>query len=107
MKIEEYDKVVEYWKSYILSGPLSDYELEVEPGLEQYMVAIALFLDTKTVRASGETEEYYDGYRQAATDILNFIGVELGQDDEKKIVSVYRSTSPADIQEELKQNIWG
>lgn len=107
MKIEDYDKVVESWKQYILSGPLSEYELEIEPGLEQHIVALALFLDSKTVRASGETDEFYDGYRQAATDILNFIGVELGQDDERKVVSVYRCTSPADIQEELKEHIWG
>lgn len=107
MKIEDYEKVVEYWSRYILSGPLNDYKLEIDSELEEHFVAIALFLDTKTVRASGETEEFYEGYRQAATDILNFIGLELGQDDEKKVVTIYKSTSPADLQEELKQHIWG
>lgn len=107
MKIEDYDKVVNYWKQYILTGPLNEYDLVIEPEIHEHFAAIALFLDTKTVRASGETEAFYEGYRQAATDILNFIGVELAQDDEKKVITIFSSTSPADVQEQLKNHIWG
>ncbi len=107
MRIDQFDKVVEYWKKYVLTGPLSEYKLEIDPDLEKHIVSLALYLDVKTVRAAGETELFYEGYRQAATDILNFVGVELTQDDDKKVIKVLKSTIPADVQEKLKEFIWG
>ena len=107
MRVDEFEKVIEKWKGYILRGPLEDYTLEIDPAISDELAAIALFLDIQTVRASGEIEEFYEGYRKAATDILEFIGVHLAQDDEMKIVRINISPNNADLQEQLKQHIWG
>ncbi|MGI9553535.1 MAG: hypothetical protein ACR2NC_01315 [Thermodesulfobacteriota bacterium] len=107
MRVDEFDKIIDKWKGYILRGPLEDYTLEFDPDISEELIAIALFLDIQTVRASGEVEEFYEGYRKAATDILEYIGVHLAQDDERKIVRVNISPNNADLQEELKQHIWG
>ena len=107
MRVDEFDKVVEKWKGYILKGPLEDYTLEINPAITNELAAIALYLDIQTVRASGEIEEFYEGYRKAATDILEFIGVHLAQDDELKIVRIDISPNTAELQEKLKEHIWG
>ena len=59
------------------------------------------------MRASGEVEEYYEGYRQAAVDVLNLIGVEIAQDDQMRVISLFRKETGDDKQEELKKHIWG
>ncbi|MGI9534894.1 MAG: hypothetical protein ACR2NW_08075 [Thermodesulfobacteriota bacterium] len=107
MRVDEFEKVIEKWKNYIFRGPLEDYTLEIDPDISDEIAAIALFLDIQTVRASGEIEEFYEGYRKAATDILDFIGVHLAQDDEMKIVKIIISPNNSDLQEQLKEHIWG
>jgi len=107
MRVDEFDKVVDKWKNYILRGPLEGYTLEIDPELSRDIVAIALFLDQKTVKASGEVEEFYEGYRRASTDILEFVGVSLEQDDGNKIVKISVAPNNSALQEELQKHIWG
>jgi len=107
MRVDEFEKIVERWKNYILRGPLEDYTLEIDPAISNELAAITLFLDINTVRASGEVEEFYEGYRKASTDVLEFMGIHLTQDDEMKIVKIDTSSNNADLQEQLKQHIWG
>ena len=107
MTSEQYEKVVDQWKQYIFRGPLEDYSLEIDPSISNDIAAIALYLDQKTVKASGEVEEYYEGYRTAASDILQLVGVCLEQDDENKVVKVSVSPYDSSLQEELQKHIWG
>ena len=107
MNKEEIDKVIESWKNHLLVGPLEGYELEIDDSIPRAFAALALYLDSKTVKASGEIEEYYEGYRQAAVDVLNLIGVEISQDDQMKVISLYKKESNESKQEELKKHIWG
>ena len=107
MKKEAVEKVIQTWKSHLLVGHMEGYELEISDDVPPEFAAIALFLDSKTVRASGEVEEYYEGYRQAAVDVLGLSGVEISQDDQSKVVSLFRKESGDDKQEELKKHIWG
>ncbi len=107
MRIDEFDKVVEQWKRYIFRGPLEEYSLEIDPEISNDIAAIALFLDQKTVKASGEIEEFYEGYKRAATDILELVGVFLEQDDENKVVKVSIAPNNSSLQEELQKHIWG
>ena len=81
MKVDEFEKIIESWRSYILVDALQDYSLEIDEDVPKEFAAIALYLDTTTVRAAGETTEYYDGYRRAATDVLNLLGLQMVQDD--------------------------
>ncbi len=107
MRVDEFDKVVDQWKNYIFRGPLEEYSLEIDPDISNDIAAIALYLDQKTVKASGEIEEFYDGYRNAANDILELIGVCLEQDDENKVVKVAIAPNNSSLQEELQKHIWG
>ena len=107
MRVDEFDKVVDKWKNYILRGPLEDYTLEIDPEISRDIAAIALFLDQKTVKASGEVEEFYEGYKTASTDILQLVGVSLEQDDGNKIIRISVATDNAALQEELQKHIWG
>lgn len=107
MKVEDFDKILEAWKSYILVDALLGYSLEIEEDVPREFAAIALYLDSSTVRAAGETAEFYDGYRKASTDILELIGVEMVQDDEMKTILLKQKVTEEDKQETLKHYIWG
>ena len=107
MNVDEFEKILDIWKRYLLVDALEDYQLEIDDDVSKQCAAIALYLDSNTVRASGEVLDYYNGYKQAASDILNLIGVEMVQDDEMKLIQIRRKTSQDDKQEELKEYIWG
>lgn len=107
MNAEQLDKVIEMWSEHILNGPLEDFSIDIEPEVKNEFAAIALYMDSKTVRASGEVEEFYEGYKQAATDILMFIGIEISEDQENKTVKISKSTHNFEKQQELMDHIWG
>ncbi len=107
MNKEDIEKVIESWKTHLLVGPLEGYQLDIDKHILPEFAAIALFLDSKTVKAAGEVEEYYEGYRQAAVDVLNLMGIEIAQDDQFKVISLYKKERDEDKQEELKKHIWG
>ena len=107
MKKENIDKIIKAWKNHLLQGELESYQLEIDEKVPIEFVAIALHLDSRTVKASGKEEEYYEGYRDAAVEILNLLQVEIAQDDQLKVISLYQKEMDDDKQEELKQHIWG
>ncbi len=107
MNAEQLDQVIEMWSDHILKGPLEDFKVEIEPDVKNEFAAIALYLDSKTVRASGEVEDFYEGYKRAATDLLFFIGVEISEDPENKLVRISKSTNNFEVQQKLMDHIWG
>ncbi len=107
MRVKDFDKIVEAWKSQILVDALWGYSLEIDEEVPKEFAAIALYLDSLTVRAAGETTEFYEGYKKASTDVLELIGVEMIQDDEMKTILIKRKANEEDKQEILKQYIWG
>jgi hypothetical protein len=107
MNKEDIDRVIQAWKDHLLVDQLEGYQLEISEDVPPDFAALALYLDSKTVRAAGEVEEFYEGYRQAAVDVLNLIGVEIAQDDQLRVISLFRKESVDDKQEELKKHIWG
>jgi hypothetical protein len=106
MRVEDFNKIVEMWERLILVEALEGYSLEIDEDVRLEFAAIALYLDSTTVRAAGEIQEYYEGYKQAATDILNLIGVELVEDHEMKTIQIKRISTEDDKQEILKKHIW-
>ena len=101
------DAVIEMYTNHLLQGELEGFGIEISPEVKDELAAIALYLDSKTVRASGEIEEFYEGYKRAAFDVLSFMGVEFFEDRENKLIRVMKSKYDSDLQEELKKNIWG
>lgn len=107
MKQEIIDRVIKAWKNHLFQGEMQDYQLEIDENVPPAFAAIALHLDSRTIKASGKEEEYYEGFRDAAIEILSLIEVEIAQDDQLKVVSLYHKENQDDKQEELAQHIWG
>ena len=107
MKQKSIDKIINAWKSHLLADELEDYQLEIDEKVPIKFAAIALHLDSRTVKAAGKKEEYYEGYRDAAVGVLNLLQIEIVQDDELKVISLLYKELDDDKQEELKQHIWG
>lgn len=107
MRVEQLEKIIEMWSKYVLTGPMEDYTVEIEVDVEDHFASTALYMDFKTCRASGEVEEYYEGYKQAAVDILSFLGIEIAQDDEARVIRISRSSIDLKAKEELLKNVWG
>lgn len=107
MHKDDIEKVIQDWKNFLLTDHLSEYDLEIDNKITEKFAALALYLDFRTMKAAGKSEEYYEGYRQAAVDLLNLLGIEIGQDDELKVITLFKKESDRNKQEELKKNIWG
>jgi hypothetical protein len=107
MKKEIVDRVIDSWKSFLLQGDLEDYQLEIDERVPIKFAAVALHLDLRTVKASTKEEEYYEGFKDAAVEVLNLLQIEIAQDDQLKVISLYLKEVADDKQEELKQHIWG
>ena len=107
MKKEIVDRVINSWKSFLLQGDLEDYQLEIDERVPIKFAAVALYLDLRTVKASTKEEEYYEGFKDAAVEVLNLLQIEIAQDDQLKVISLYLKEVADDKQEELKQHIWG
>jgi len=105
--IENAKEVIEDWKSQVLVGPLEEYELEIDEEVPAEYAAATLFLDLYTMKASGNTNDYFAGYSKAASDILKFMGVEIFQDDLQKKVYIKRNLEFDKTQEKLKEFLWG
>ncbi len=107
MDVHTLNAVIEMYTNHLLQGELEGFQIEISPEIKDEIAAIALYLDSKTVRASGEIEEFYEGYKRAAFDVLTFMGVEFFEDRENKLIRIMKSNYDSSLQEELKKNIWG
>ena len=107
MRIENSEEIITKWKTNIITGDLEDYTLKIDDDVNKDFAVLALYLDYTTVKASGHVMDYYEGYKQAASDILGILGIYLFQDDENKVINVKYQSPEDDIQEHLKKHIWG
>ncbi len=107
MTEEQFNKAVDKWKNFMLRGPLAEYTLEIDTKIAREFVAVALFLDIQTVRASGEDEKFYEGFREASSGILKFMGVEMFQDDEQKKIALVSSSQDPEARARLARAMWG
>ena len=107
MRIENSEEILNKWKGSILAGDLEDYTLKIDDDVKEDLGLIAMFLDYMTIKASGNVMDYYEGYKQAASDILELTGIYLVQDDQNKLINVKYQPPDDDIQEQLKKHIWG
>lgn len=107
MIIEDLDEVKAVWKSKVLVGMLEDYSIEVEGDIPEHIISMGLYLDYLTVKNAGESMDVYKGYMQATQDMMNFLGLLLFQDDERKLIILRRSQEQHEKQKMLKELMWG
>ena len=70
-------------------------------------VTIALFLDYKTAKSSGEEKEVYEGIKKASLIILDFLEVQIVDNPEEKKIQLVRKESSRVRDEKLAKEIWG
>ncbi len=107
MTDEQFNRAVDKWKKFMLNGPLAKYTLEINPEIPREFAGVALFLDMQTVRASGNEGKFYEGYREASSDTLKFMGVDMFQDDSQKKIALVPSSRDPEAQARLARSMWG
>ncbi len=109
MKKSDIEDIIKTWRREILIGDIQDYSLEIDEEVPEEHAAIALHLDYSTVRATGEGQDFYEGYEAAAKEVLKLLSIELLQDDQRKVVMVRKKEETKEVEERLerlKDYIW-
>ena len=60
-----FDEILAEWSKVYLIGDYADWKIEIDDNINKDHAAIALFLDNKTAKASGESTDYYEGFKKA------------------------------------------
>ena len=103
----DHQKVLEDWSKIFLVNDYEDWTLEVSPEIKEDFVTIALFLDYKTAKSSGEEKEVYEGIKKASLIILDFLEVQIVDNPEEKKIQLVRKESSRVRDEKLAKEIWG
>ena len=100
-------KVLDEWSKIFLVNDYEDWTVEVSPEIKEDFVTIALFLDYKTAKSSGEEKEVYEGIKKASLIILDFLEVQIVDNPEEKKIQLVRKESSRVRDEKLAKEIWG
>ena len=73
----DHKQVHEEWSKIFLVNNYEDWSLEIDPEIKEDFATIALFLDYKTAKSSGEEKEVYEGIKKASLLILDFLEVQI------------------------------
>tara|TARA_B110000014_G_C20119596_1_gene592703 strand:- start:2221 stop:2544 length:324 start_codon:yes stop_codon:yes gene_type:complete len=103
----DHQKVLDEWSKIFLVNDYEDWTVEVSPEIKQDFVTIALFLDYKTAKSSGEEKEVYEGIKKASLIILDFLEVQIVDNPEEKKIQLVRKESSRVRDEKLAKEIWG
>ncbi len=103
----DHQKVLDEWSKIFLVNDYEDWTLEVSPEIKEDFVTIALFLDYKTAKSSGEEKEVYEGIKKASLIILDFLEVQIVDNPEEKKIQLVRKESSRVRDEKLAKEIWG
>ena len=89
------------WSSFLgVSGFVKDSTVA-------FFAAIALFLDNKTAKASGESTDYYDGFKKASLQVLDLLEILITEEPEEKIIRITKKESTRVRDQKLAKEIWG
>ena len=107
MSALNYDEIFEEWRKVYLTGDYEDWSVVIEEGINKDFAAIALFLDNKTAKASGESTDYYDGFKKAALQVLDLLEILITEEPEEKIIRITKKESTRVRDQKLAKEIWG
>ncbi|MBT3476222.1 hypothetical protein HN460_04720 [bacterium] len=100
-------KILEEWSKVFLVNDYEDWTIDISPEIKDDFVTIALFLDYKTAKSSGEEKEVYEGIKKASLIILDFLGIQIVDNKEEKKIQLIRKESSRVRDEKLAKEIWG
>ncbi|MDG2006376.1 MAG: hypothetical protein P8J38_03675, partial [Thermodesulfobacteriota bacteirum] len=84
-----------------------DWTVEISPEIKEDFATIALFLDYKTAKSSGEEKEVFEGMKKASLIMLDFLEVQIIDNPEEKKIQLLRKESTRIRDEKLAKEIWG
>jgi len=107
MSILDFDQILDEWSKVYLIGDYEGWEIKIDDDINRDFAAIALFLDNKTAKASGESTDYYEGFKKASLQVLDFMEIVIAEEPEEKIIKIMKKESSRVRDQKLAKEIWG
>ena len=103
----DHKRVLDEWSKKFLVNEYEDWTVEISPEIKEDFATIALFLDYKTAKSSGEEKEVFEGMKKASLIMLDFLEVQIVDNPEDKKIQLVRKESSRVRDEKLAKEIWG
>tara|TARA_Y100001970_G_scaffold20028_1_gene22635 strand:+ start:2160 stop:2483 length:324 start_codon:yes stop_codon:yes gene_type:complete len=103
----DFDQILDEWSKVYLIGDYEGWEIKIDDDINRDFAAIALFLDNKTAKASGESTDYYEGFKKASLQVLDFLEIVIAEEPEEKIIKIMKKESSRVRDQKLAKEIWG
>ena len=103
----DHKRVIDDWSKIFLVDNYEDWTLDISPEIKEDFATIALFLDFKTAKSSGEEKEVYEGIKKASLIILDFLEIQIVDNPEEKKIQLIPKESSRIRDEKLAKEIWG
>ena len=103
----DHKRVLDEWSKKFLVNEYEDWTVELSPEIKEDFATIALFLDYKTAKSSGEEKEVFEGMKKASLIMLDFLEVQIIDNPEEKKIQLLRKESTRIRDEKLAKEIWG
>ena len=102
-----YKEILAEWSKVYLVGDYSDWSLDIDPSIDLDFATIALFLDYRTAKASGETTDVYEGFKKASLLVLDLLEIQITEEPEAKLIKFIKKESSRIKDKKLAKEIWG
>lgn len=103
----DHKRVIDDWSKIFLVDNYEDWTLDISPEIKEDFATIALFLDFKTAKSSGEEKEVFEGIKKASLIILDFLEIQIIDNPEEKKIQLIPKESSRIRDEKLAKEIWG
>lgn len=103
----DHKRVIDDWSKIFLVDNYEDWTLDISPDIKEDFATIALFLDFKTAKSSGEEKEVFEGIKKASLIILDFLEIQIIDNPEEKKIQLIPKESSRIRDEKLAKEIWG
>ena len=103
----DHKRVIDDWSKIFLVDNYEDWTLDISPEIKEDFATIALFLDFKTAKSSGEEKEVFEGIKKASLIILDFLEIQIIDNPEEKKIQLIPKESSRVRDEKLAKEIWG
>ena len=95
------------WSKIYLVGDFSDWSIDIDLSINLDFATIALFLDYRTAKASGETTDVYGGFKKASLLVLDLLEIQIIEEPEAKTIRLVKKESSRIKDKKLAEEIWG
>ncbi|MFL2631164.1 MAG: hypothetical protein ACJ0OP_05355 [Thermodesulfobacteriota bacterium] len=102
-----FEEVLQDWSKVFLRNEYEEWTVKIDPEIESDFACIALFMDYKTAKSSGEEKEVFEGMKKASLIILDFLEIQIVDNPEEKQIQLIKKESTRVRDKKLAKEIWG